>query len=93
MRSDRQLIVRINKLEKDLLISEAECTMANENLKATKEKVPQLYIHILFLVNLYYQNILQLSRMEDESFGSDEMVLSLRADLEVSQVIFCNICI
>ena len=64
MRSDRQLIVRINKLEKDLLISEAECTMANENLKATKEK---------------------LSRMEDESFGSDEMVLSLRADLEVSQ--------
>ncbi|XP_050576712.1 transport and Golgi organization protein 1 isoform X9 [Bombus affinis] len=64
MRSDRQLIVRINKLEKDLLISEAECTMANENLKATKEK---------------------LSRMEDESFGSDEMVLSLRADLEASQ--------
>lgn len=53
MRSDRQLIVRINKLEKDLLISEAECTMVNENLKATKEKVPQLYIHILFLVNLY----------------------------------------
>ncbi|XP_068987856.1 transport and Golgi organization protein 1 isoform X3 [Bombus flavifrons] len=64
MRSDRQLIVRINKLEKDLLISEAECTMVNENLKATKEK---------------------LSRMEDESFGSDEMVLSLRADLEASQ--------
>ncbi|XP_024228234.1 transport and Golgi organization protein 1 isoform X8 [Bombus impatiens] len=64
MRSDRQLIVRINKLEKDLLISEAECTMVNENLKSTKEK---------------------LSRMEDESFGSDEMVLSLRADLEASQ--------
>lgn len=54
MKSDRQLIVRINKLEKDLLISEAECTMVNENLKSTKEKVPQLYIHILFLVNLYY---------------------------------------
>ena len=31
--------------------------------------------------------------MEDESFGSDEMVLSLRADLEASQVIFYNICI
>ncbi|CAL7944532.1 unnamed protein product [Xylocopa violacea] len=64
MRRDRQLIARINKLEKDLLISEAECTIANENLKSTKEK---------------------LSRMEDESFGSDEMVLSLRADLEASQ--------
>ncbi|KAK9297111.1 hypothetical protein QLX08_009077 [Tetragonisca angustula] len=64
MRSDRQLIARINKLEKDLLISEAECTMVNENLKSTKEK---------------------LSRMEDESFGSDEMVLSLRVDLEASQ--------
>ncbi|KOX80081.1 Transport and Golgi organization protein 1 [Melipona quadrifasciata] len=64
MRGDRQLIARINKLEKDLLISEAECTMVNENLKSTKEK---------------------LSRMEDESFGSDEMVLSLRADLETSQ--------
>ncbi|KAK1124497.1 hypothetical protein K0M31_006848 [Melipona bicolor] len=64
MRGDRQLIARINKLEKDLLISEAECTMVNENLKSTKEK---------------------LSRMEDESFGSDEMVLSLRADLEASQ--------
>ncbi|XP_076749333.1 transport and golgi organization 1 isoform X2 [Xylocopa sonorina] len=64
MRRDRQLIARINKLEKDLLISEAECTIANENLKSTKEK---------------------LNRMEDESFGSDEMVLSLRADLEASQ--------
>lgn len=39
MRGDRQLIARINKLEKDLLISEAECTMVNENLKSTKEKV------------------------------------------------------
>ncbi|XP_017759649.1 PREDICTED: transport and Golgi organization protein 1 [Eufriesea mexicana] len=64
MRSDRQLIARINKLEKDLLISEAECSMVNENLKSTKRK---------------------LSCMEDESFGSDEMVLSLRADLEASQ--------
>lgn len=52
MRSDRQLIARINKLEKDLLISEAECTMVNENLKSTKEKVMQLYIHITFLMNL-----------------------------------------
>ncbi|XP_006610576.1 transport and Golgi organization protein 1 isoform X2 [Apis dorsata] len=64
MRSDKRLIARINKLEKDLLISEAECTMVNENLKSTKEK---------------------LSRMEDESFGSDEMVISLRADLKASQ--------
>ncbi|XP_017797794.1 PREDICTED: transport and Golgi organization protein 1 [Habropoda laboriosa] len=64
MRRDRHLIARINKLEKDLLISEAECTMVNENLKSTKEK---------------------LIRMEDESFGSDEMVLSLRVDLEASQ--------
>lgn len=39
MRRDRQLIARINKLEKDLLISEAECTMMNENLNSTKEKV------------------------------------------------------
>ncbi|CAK9825537.1 Transport and Golgi organization protein 1, partial [Anthophora retusa] len=64
MRRDGHLIARINKLEKDLLISEAECTMMNDNLKSTKEK---------------------LVRMEDESFGSDEMVLSLRADLEASQ--------
>lgn len=65
MRSDKQLIARINKLEKDLLISEAECTMVNENLKSTKEK---------------------LSRMEDESFGSDEMVISLKIDLKASQI-------
>ncbi|CAK9805458.1 Transport and Golgi organization protein 1 [Anthophora plagiata] len=64
MRRDGHLIARINKLEKDLLISEAECAMVNDNLKSTKEK---------------------LVRMEDESFGSDEMVLSLRADLEASQ--------
>ncbi|XP_043252669.1 transport and Golgi organization protein 1 [Colletes gigas] len=61
MRRDRQLIAKINKLEKDLLISLKECTMLNENLKTTKDK---------------------LISIEDESFGSNEMVSSLKADLE-----------
>ncbi|XP_076665607.1 LOW QUALITY PROTEIN: transport and golgi organization 1 [Andrena cerasifolii] len=64
MRRDGKLIARINKLEKDLLISTKECTMLNDNLKLTKDK---------------------LTSIEDESFGSNEMVLSLKADLEASQ--------
>lgn len=56
MRSDKQLIARINKLEKDLLISEAECTMVNENLKSTKEKVIQYNIY--YIIILFYEFIL-----------------------------------
>lgn len=56
MRSDKQLIARINKLEKDLLISEAECTMVNENLKSTKEKVMQYNIY--YIIFLFYEFIL-----------------------------------
>ncbi|XP_053977076.1 LOW QUALITY PROTEIN: transport and Golgi organization protein 1 [Hylaeus volcanicus] len=61
MRRDQQLIAKINKLEKDLLISTKECTMMSENLKLTTDK---------------------LTSIEDESFGSNEMVSSLKADLE-----------
>nr|XP_012149900.1 PREDICTED: transport and Golgi organization protein 1 isoform X1 [Megachile rotundata] len=64
MRRDRQLIAKVNKLEKDLLVATKECAMLNENLKITKDK---------------------LTCIEDESFGSNEMVLSLKADLEASQ--------
>ncbi|XP_078048255.1 transport and golgi organization 1 isoform X2 [Augochlora pura] len=64
MRRDGQLIAKINKLEKDLLVSTKESTMLKENLKVTKDK---------------------LNCIEDESFGSNEMVLSLKADLEASQ--------
>lgn len=56
MRSDKQLIARINKLEKDLLISEVECTMVNENLKSTKEKVMQYNIY--YIIFLFYEFIL-----------------------------------
>lgn len=56
MRSDKQLIARINKLEKDLLISEAECTMVNENLKSTKEKVMQYNVY--YIIFLFYEFIL-----------------------------------
>ncbi|XP_076641370.1 transport and golgi organization 1 [Halictus rubicundus] len=64
MRRDGQLIAKINKLEKDLLVSTKEGSMLKENLKITKDK---------------------LTCIEDESFGSNEMVLSLKADLEASQ--------
>ncbi|KAG7204464.1 hypothetical protein KM043_004898 [Ampulex compressa] len=64
MRRDGELIAKINKLEKDLLVSTTECTMLSENLKLTKDK---------------------LNSIEDESFGSNEMVVSLKADLEASQ--------
>ncbi|XP_076276948.1 transport and golgi organization 1 isoform X2 [Lasioglossum baleicum] len=64
MRRDGQLIAKINKLEKDLLVSTKESSMLKENLKITKDK---------------------LTCIEDESFGSNEMVLSLKADLEASQ--------
>ncbi|XP_077256353.1 transport and golgi organization 1 isoform X2 [Temnothorax americanus] len=63
-RRDGQLIARINKLEKELLISTKECEVLSENLKSTKTK---------------------LHCIEDESFGSNEMVVSLKADLEMAQ--------
>ncbi|XP_011335987.2 transport and Golgi organization protein 1 isoform X2 [Ooceraea biroi] len=63
-RRDRQLIARINKLEKELLVSTKECEALSENLKTTKGK---------------------LHSIEDESFGSNEMVASLKADLKASQ--------
>ncbi|KZC04599.1 Transport and Golgi organization protein 1 [Dufourea novaeangliae] len=64
MRRDGQLIAKINKLEKDLLVSTKESSMLIENLKVTQDK---------------------LTCIEDESFGSNEMVLSLKADLVASQ--------
>ncbi|XP_011694210.1 PREDICTED: transport and Golgi organization protein 1 isoform X2 [Wasmannia auropunctata] len=64
VRRDGQLIARINKLEKELLVSTKECETLTENLKSIKDK---------------------LQGIEDESFGSNEMVISLKADLEVSQ--------
>ncbi|XP_071568227.1 uncharacterized protein Tango1 [Temnothorax nylanderi] len=63
-RRDGQLIARINKFEKELLISTKECEVLSENLKSTKTK---------------------LHCIEDESFGSNEMVVSLKADLEMAQ--------
>ncbi|XP_039315640.1 transport and Golgi organization protein 1 isoform X2 [Solenopsis invicta] len=64
VRRDGQLIARINKLEKELLVSTKECEVLGENLKSVKDK---------------------LHCIEDESFGSNEMVVSLKADLEMSQ--------
>lgn len=64
MRRDSQLIAKINKLEKELLLSTKECLALDDNLKSTKDK---------------------LISMQDESFGSNEMVLSLKADLKASQ--------
>ncbi|XP_012535669.2 transport and Golgi organization protein 1 isoform X2 [Monomorium pharaonis] len=66
IRRDEQLIARINKLEKELLVSTKECEVLSENLKSTKDK---------------------LHCIEDESFGSNEMVVSLKADLKMSQKI------
>ncbi|XP_034943993.1 transport and Golgi organization protein 1 isoform X2 [Chelonus insularis] len=60
-RRDGQLIAKINKLEKELLISTKECTALDETLKSTKTK---------------------LGSIEDESFGSNEIVTSLKAELE-----------
>ncbi|XP_011139068.1 transport and Golgi organization protein 1 isoform X1 [Harpegnathos saltator] len=39
IRRDGQLIAKINKLEKELLVSTKECEVLNENLKSTKEKL------------------------------------------------------
>ncbi|KAK0091464.1 hypothetical protein PV326_003202 [Microctonus aethiopoides] len=62
-RRDGQLIAKINKLEKELLISSKECTVLDESLKSTKYK---------------------LDSIEDQSFGSNEMVVSLKNDLELA---------
>ncbi|XP_051161466.1 transport and Golgi organization protein 1 isoform X3 [Leptopilina boulardi] len=70
-RRDNKLIGRINKLEKELMISSKECAMLNENLTCTKTKS--------ILDNF------KLNSIEDESFGSNEMVASLKADLEAAQ--------
>ncbi|XP_032689791.1 transport and Golgi organization protein 1 isoform X2 [Odontomachus brunneus] len=64
IRRDSQLIAKINKLEKELLVSTKECEVLTEDLKSTKKK---------------------LHCIEDESFGSNEMVVLLKADLEASQ--------
>ncbi|XP_031780411.1 transport and Golgi organization protein 1 isoform X4 [Nasonia vitripennis] len=63
-RRDAYLIVKINNLEKDLMITKKECIMLDENFKSTKTK---------------------LDSIEDESFGSNEMVLSLRSELAASE--------
>ncbi|KAL0116743.1 hypothetical protein PUN28_009987 [Cardiocondyla obscurior] len=64
IRRDGQLIARINKLEKELLVSTKECEVLSEDLKSTKDK---------------------LHCIEDKSFGSNEMVVSLKSDLAKSQ--------
>ncbi|XP_012218801.1 transport and Golgi organization protein 1 isoform X1 [Linepithema humile] len=66
IRRDGQLIARINKLEKELLVSTKESEVLSENLKSTKDK---------------------LNCIEDESFGSNEMVVSLKTELEESQIV------
>lgn len=63
-RRDNQLIGKINKLEKELMISSKECAVLNDNLTCAKTK---------------------LNSIEDESFGSNEMVASLKEDLAAAQ--------
>ncbi|KAL7296341.1 hypothetical protein TKK_0010355 [Trichogramma kaykai] len=63
-RRDAHLISKINKLEKDLMVTKKECIILDENFKSTKTK---------------------LDSIENESFGSNEMVLSLKADLATSE--------
>ncbi|XP_014209894.1 transport and Golgi organization protein 1 isoform X2 [Copidosoma floridanum] len=63
-RRDAYLIAKINKLEKDLMITRKECIMLDDNFKSTKTK---------------------LDSIEDESFGSNEMVLSIKSELEASE--------
>lgn len=60
-RTDGSLVVSINKLEKNLLISSKECLLLQDELNSTKER---------------------LSSIEDSSFGSNEMVTALKAELE-----------
>lgn len=60
-RTDGSLVVSINKLEKNLLISSKECLLLQDELNSTRER---------------------LSSIEDSSFGSNEMVTALKAELE-----------
>ncbi|XP_057341258.1 transport and Golgi organization protein 1 isoform X2 [Microplitis mediator] len=62
-RRDGQLIAKINKLEKELLISTKENSVLDDSLKSTKTR---------------------LGSIEDESFGSNEMVTSLKSELEAA---------
>ena len=39
MRRDGRLIAKINKLEKELLVSSKECVVLDDTLKSTKSKV------------------------------------------------------
>jgi len=42
-RRDGQLIAKINKLEKELLVSTKECEVLSENLKSVEDKVSKVH--------------------------------------------------
>jgi len=46
-RRDGQLIAKINKLEKELLVSTKECEVLSENLKSVEDKVSRVHEQIL----------------------------------------------
>jgi len=46
-RRDGQLIAKINKLEKELLVSTKECEVLSENLKSVEDKVSRIHEQIL----------------------------------------------
>lgn len=95
-RRDSQYIAKINKLEKQLLVCSKECTQLDDTLKSTKTKVRFLQFdpmirRVLWKLEFKIHTFFQLDSIEDESFGSNEMVASLKADLEASKVCRQNI--
>lgn len=66
-RRDGQLIAKINKLEKELLIASKECTVLDETLKSTKTKVSSIAFVISYylIINMSYKNkIIKYSLVE-----------------------------
>ncbi|XP_017877099.1 transport and Golgi organization protein 1 isoform X1 [Ceratina calcarata] len=82
MRRDRQLIARVNKLEKDLLISEAECAMSNENLKSTKEKLSRMEDESFGSDEMVLSLRAELEASQNVKMELEDQVAMLEKDLE-----------
>nr|XP_034190045.1 transport and Golgi organization protein 1 [Osmia lignaria] len=82
MRRDRQLIAKVNKLEKDLLVATKECTMLNDELKTMKEELTHTKNDEHNLREKVHSLWNDLEASEKAKAGLEDQIVILEKDLE-----------
>ncbi|XP_043473150.1 transport and Golgi organization protein 1 isoform X2 [Leptopilina heterotoma] len=81
-RRDNQLIGRINKLEKELMVSSKECAMLNENLTCTKTKLNSIEDESFGSNEMVASLKADLEAAQNTNLEMEDQVVTLEKELE-----------